>query len=202
MNTGAKKGLPSTPETIRVGTVRMQDHPDYPNLINQIESLGFEVRMTSNDPYVSVIEYVDRQGVVLEVERVVNLQENMRFLDLEHEFGHVQQLTERFGGNMLTDRYIRRPNGTTKRSRMRHGILTNEQDAVTEYHNRLEEFLRLEERRADLEVLREHAEGVRDWRSVYRDRLRSPTLREWATQYFPDIPSLEQRYSSGGRPLE
>ncbi|NJL86905.1 MAG: hypothetical protein HC886_14580 [Leptolyngbyaceae cyanobacterium SM1_1_3] len=203
MDTGASDGLESTPETIRDGSVRMEQHPTYQSTLTEIESLGFEVRRTSGSPHVSVREVLSPEGQVIRVERAVYLREGMRFLDLEHEVGHIRQLTERFGERTLpTERVIEYPDGRIKQARDQGGVLTNWQNAITEYHNRLIEFLRLHERGANSELLREHARGVREWRSEYRDRGlkggRSPSRSQWADEHFPDLPQLESRYTDAG----
>lgn len=77
-------------------------------------------------------------------------------------------------------------------------IMTNWQNAIIEYHNRLLEFLRLYDRDASPELLREHAQGVNKWRVQYREKGlkggRSPTRHAWLQKHFPDIPDLESRY--------
>lgn len=208
MDTGARDGLETTPETIRDGSVRMEQHPNYRSTIAEIEGLGFEVRQTSGDPHVSVREVLNPEGQVIRVERSVYLREGMRFLDLEHELGHVRQLTERFGESPLpTERVIEYPDGRIKQAGDQRGVLTNWQNTVTEYHNRLIEFLRLNERGANPELLREHARGVREWRGEYYSKGlkggRSPSRRQWVDEHFPDLPQLERQYTdAGGRELE
>jgi hypothetical protein len=92
----------------------------------------------------------------------------MLFLDFEHEVGHAKQL-QCLGNNAPpTERVVEVVDGNGrvrfKPSKVNDGVLNNNQNAVTEYHNRLEEYLRLVERGAGPDLLREHAEGVADWR--------------------------------------
>ncbi|MBW4528042.1 MAG: DUF4157 domain-containing protein [Phormidium tanganyikae FI6-MK23] len=208
LETGARDGLEASPETVRDGSVRMEEHPSYRSTLDEIRRLGFEVKKTAGDPYVSVREVLSPEGQVIRVEKSVFVRDGMRFLDLEHELGHIRQLTERFGENPLpTERVIESPDGRTKQARDQQGVLTNWQNTITEYHNRLVEFLRLHERGASPELLREHAGGVREWRSLYLDKGlkggRSPSRQSWVQEHFPDLPQLVDRYNqAGGRGLE
>ncbi len=206
--TNASEGLEATPDTIREGSVRMEEHPDYSATVAELDRLGFQLTPTSGDPHVSVTEVLNLAGEVIRVEKKVYVREGMRYLDLEHEVGHVRQLTERFGENPLpTDRVIEYPDGRVRNISRRGGVLTEWQNTITEYHNRLVEFLRLHERGANPELLREHAEGLREWRELYWDRGlkggRSQSRRDWVQEHFPDLPALESRYNqAGGRVLE
>lgn len=198
--TGAKRGLDPNPETIRFGSVRMEQHPEYANTVAKIKELGFDIESTDGDPYVEVKEVLNSQKEVVRVLKVVYVQEGMRYLDLEHELGHIRQLSERFGNTCLpTDRVIEYPDGRVKDISEKGGVLTNWQNTVTEYHNRLDEFLRLHERGANIELLREHAQGIRKWRELYKDtglkRGKSPSRKSWVEKHFPDLYELEGRYS-------
>lgn len=199
--TGAKVGLEPTPETIREGSVRMEQHPEYANTLAKIKELGFEIKITHDDPHVEVKEVLNSQKEVIRVLKVVYVQSGMRYLDLEHELGHIRQLTERFGDNCLpTERVIEYLDGRVKDISDKGGVLTNWQDYITEYHNRLDEFLRLCERGASIELLREHAQGVRKWRELYKDkgisRGKSPSRKSWVNLHFPDLYELEERYNN------
>jgi hypothetical protein len=198
--TGAKRGLDPNPETIREGSVRMEQHPEYANTLAKIKELGFEVEITHGDPYVEAKEVLNFQKEVVRVLKVVYVQEGMRYLDLEHELGHIRQLTERFGNKCLpTERVIEYPDGRIKDISEKGGVLTNWQNTITEYHNRLDEFLRLHARGANIELLREHAQGIRTWRELYKDtglkRGKSPSRKSWVEKHFPDLYGLEERYS-------
>jgi hypothetical protein len=205
LETGAKDGLESSPETVRDGSVRMEEHPSYRTTLDEIRRLGFEVKKTSGDPYVSVREVLNPEGQVIRVEKNVFVRDGMRFLDLEHELGHIRQLTERFGENPLpTERVIEYPDGRTKQAPDQQGVLTTWQNTVTEFHNRLVEFLRLHERGASPELLREHAQGVKEWRNLYVEKGlkggRSPSRQSWVQEHFPDLPQLTDRYAQAGGP--
>ncbi len=132
----------------------------------------------------------------------------MRYLDLEHEYGHVRQLTERFDDQPLrTIRVIEYPDGRVKDISDQGGALTTWQNTITEYHNRLDEFLRLEKRDANSELLKEHAQGVKYWREQYLNKGlkggRSPSRKSWVQKHFSDLPILESRYKDAvGSTLE
>ena len=205
LTTGATTGKNPTPETIREGSVRMEQHPQYEETIKQIKAAGFEIRI-SNDACVEVKEVVDLNGNVLRVEKVLYVQENMRYLDLEHEFGHIKQL-QRFGDTIPpTHRMVERSDGSLKNAPNQQGVLTTWQNTITEYHNRLDEFIRLYEKGASLELLKEHAQGVELWLQVYRKKgLKdgySQTQKQWSQKYFPDIPELQSQYFDIVKTLE
>ena len=167
LEAGAKPGKGPTPLTIRLGTVRMEAHPDYQALIQTAKNAGFEIKHTKGDPYVEVIEVHDREGNIIRLEKGLGLQKGMRYIDLEHELDHIQQLL-RFGEQgLLTDRVQEYPNGRRVKSRNQEGVITPWQNSILEYHNRLNEFLRLHERGVDLSTLKEHAEGVDEWQQIH-----------------------------------
>jgi hypothetical protein len=200
--TGAEKGLGPTPETIQIGTVQMEAHPRYAQEVAELANKGFRVEHTSGSPHVSVVEVVSQGGEVLRVERIVYVTPKMRFLDFEHEIGHVRQFTERLQNRLLpTERVLEDGRKVTGK------VFTSWMDAITEYHNRLEEYLRLVQNGASRDLLKKHAEGVRKHRLLYRDKglkgRRSPSQMEWGNTHFPDIPELEAAYGkAGGRELE
>jgi hypothetical protein len=204
MATGAANGKDPTPDTIREGSVRMEEHPQYQETIRQVTEAGFAIEFSDDYVCVEVKEVVDSDGNVIRVEKTLYVQENMRYLDLEHELGHIKQ-QERFGGNMLTRRVIEK-NGREKESKIKDGILTVWQDTITEYHNRLDEFIRLYERGASPELLKEHAKGVEEWYTAYcRKGLKngnSQSQKQWADKYFPDINALRSRYLAIVRTIE
>jgi hypothetical protein len=205
-----KTGDEATPQEFREGSVRMEDHPDYPKALQEIAEAGFEVRpSTEGSPHVAIVEVVAPDGkTVLRVEKYIAVVKGMRFLDLEHEIGHMRQFLERFGDNPPpTERIIERPDGSLKKAGNQAGVLTLWQNAIVEYHNRLVEWLRLFERNADPALLKEHADGVMDWRGKYHDKGlangKSKSQAAWAKEHFPDIGELARRYDeAGGRAME
>jgi len=204
-HTGAGLGLDPTPETIRVGTVRMEQHPGYAAMLAKIRDAGFEIReINEYNPSVCVHEIVDQTGKPLRVEKYVAVCPGMRYIDLEHEVGHVEQLTERFGGRVpLTDRYLQRANGRIVVSNLRGGVLTYGQNAIAEFHNRMVELFRLKERGAPPELLKEHLEGLDYWQKECWEKglkkRRGPEEQIWVQEHFPDFDSLDRRYQSDKR---
>jgi hypothetical protein len=143
---------------------------------------------------------VDSQGEIIRVERTLYVIENMRYLDLEHEVGHIEQLqhiNEESNEDIFTHRFIEK-NGRQKESRNADKVLTGWQDIITEYHNRLVEFIRLYDRKASSELLQEHAKGLEEWAQTYWHKGikqgRSEKQVEWSQKYFPDIDTLRSRY--------
>lgn len=194
MATGAKKGVEPSPESIHEGTVRMEDHPDYHRVMEQVKSDGYEIVYTEKDPRVWVQEVVDPDGKVLRVEKQLHVQKGMRFIDLEHEIGHINQHKLFEKGYIPLERVVEYPNGRIKRPNDQKETLTNWRDTITEYHNRLVEYIRLCERGVNLEVLREHAEALPRFRTDYLkkglNQGRSSNQKAWADQYFSDIGDL------------
>jgi hypothetical protein len=200
MATGAQMGKPPTPETIADGTVKMQEHPQYLDVIQKAKTEGYEIKITKNgSAHVEVREIVDPSGNVIRVEKILNLQEDMRFLDLEHELGHIQQQTRFKDGFLPTERFLERPDGSLKKAPDQQGMLTSGQNAITEYHNRLDEFIRLYERGAGPGLLKEHQEGVEFWLKEYWSQGlkggRSQSRQAWVESYFPDLQLLKKRYN-------
>src|SRR5262249_48339269 len=142
-HTGAEPGLPASEATIRAETVEMELHPAYQARMDTARAKGFHVVMTIADPHVEIVEVVDTQGRRLAIRRTLYLQPKMRFLDLEHEMAHIEQL-ERFAEPPPTQRLVSTKRGEIEASgNQRQGILTSEQATIMEYHNRLAEFVRL-----------------------------------------------------------
>ena len=205
MATGASVGHDPTPQSIHEGSVRMEEHPQYQAVVDDLKAQGFEVRFTEGDPHVVSREVVDKAGNFVRVDRFVNVRKGMRFLDLEHEVGHVDQLTQRFGDTpLLTERKVLLPNGNLKDSRNVAGVLTQTQNDITEHHNRLVEWLRLYKRGVNPEVLSEHTEGVEEYASRYFKRVRgggASSAYKWAETHFGDIKDLENQYKQAVREL-
>jgi hypothetical protein len=197
--TTAKVGQPPTPESIRQGTVCMEYHPDYDAAIQKAKDAGFEIK-TSGFARVEWIEVYDKDRHsrhLLRIEKVLHVLEKMRYLDLEHELGHISQFS-RFGNTVPpTDKVVELPNGRRKSADIRNGVLTTAQATVAEYHNRLVEFIRLYERGVDIEVLVEHAGGVDYWKKQYDKKLRGKRkLAAWIRKYFSDCDDLAIQYNN------
>jgi hypothetical protein len=162
--------------------------------------------MTKGDPHVVVKEIVDSKGNLIRIEKELHITPEMRFLDLEHELGHIKQL-DRFGERIPpTERLMERADGRLTQAPNQTGVLTMWQDPILEYHNRLDEYLRLHERGASRELLEKHAEGVQTWAGAYQTKGlkggRSPSRKAWAEEFFPDIADLRQRYVEVTKKLE
>lgn len=197
--TTAKVGHPPTPESIRQGTVWMEFHPDYSAAIQKTLDAEFEIQK-SGFACVDWIEIYDQNHNFLRLEKNVHVLENMRFLDLEHELGHIDQLS-RFEPHVPpTEKLVELPDGRRYKYKIRDGILTVAQSTIVEYHNRLVEFIRLYERGVDVALLKEHASGVDFWHRKARKKglkgERSPSKQAWADKYFGDIEELSKQYET------
>lgn len=204
LESGASPGEDPTPDSIRLGTVRMEDHPDFDRIRAELEEAGYPLDIVRDgDPHVERVEIVDRAGNSRVEQRVVGI-EGMRFLDLEHEVGHVRQLLERFDGDPpFTERMVENPGRPLKKSNDQSNVITNKQNAVIEFHNRLLEYKWLSERGAPRELLDEHADGLNDWHSAYRDAIRAykgkkSKVGQWADEHFPDLRDLIEEYRQLG----
>lgn len=208
VRTGAEPGLAASEASIREGSVRMEQHPAFAEQMARVNALGFKV--LPGGPRVAIIKVITEAGDVVAYERRLYVKAGMRYLDLEHELGHIDQLMERFGDSPpFTDVEVQRANGSRRRARGNElkGQLSADQDTIVEYHNRLVEFIRLKERGASDAVLIKHAHGVEGARAVYWNkgvgRGNSPSGIRWRDQHFPDLLDLEAAYNQlGGRALE
>ena len=205
LTSGWKAGKAPTPETIRQGTVRMEEHPNYKAAIQKAKDAGFEVRF-SGEASMKWTELYDLQQNFVRIEKILNVARGMRYIDLEHELGHVDQFTTRFGDKVPPlQKKIPLPNGTRRDVDVLAGIMTTKQKIIVEYHNRLVEFLRLYDRGVDVEVLKEHAhgpnldgeDGLDFWKKEYHwdalNRGLSTSRIAWTKKYFPELPELEKR---------
>jgi hypothetical protein len=176
----------------------MEVHPGYATLISEAESRGFRV-IIDHKAHVALVRVVSPIGDTLEIRRELHVIPGMRYLDLEHELGHIRQL-ERFGDSPpATETLVRRQDGkeVPAKNDLRRGTFNKAQNNIIEYHNRLEEYVRLAERGAPADFLRREAEAVQQWRVVSeRSGLGQGAgggMNRWAKEYFPEIPNLERR---------
>ncbi len=190
---GAEAGEPPTPRSIEQGTVRMEDHPNYPHVVQDLGDLGYSlVVRTTGDPHVVIRHVYDQSRQLAAVEHEVHVQRGMRYLDLEHELDHVRQMTDprRFPDGPLPTEIVGKPKIIPPQ-------LKNWQNAIVEYHVRLTEFIRLAERGVDPEILVKHMSGVDEWRGIYQktgiDGGRASKQVAWTREHFPDIRDLEVR---------
>jgi hypothetical protein len=196
--TSAKPGESPSPETIAYGTVRMEDHPNFGTLINEASSKGVVIIYGDygDRARIEIVHVVDDAGNLLEIRVELQLVPGMRYLDLEHEMGHLRQL-ERFGAVPPPTKKVVRRGGIeeTARGSLASGKLTDRMGSIAEYHNRLEEYIRLAGRKVPPSLLEERAEGLDHWRTKAEEYGlgRAGSLNEWAQRYFSDIPTLEAR---------
>lgn len=204
VGTGAKTGIDPTPESIAHGTVRMEEHPGFAAEIARVKAMGFTIVAVESDPSVTIRRFVGLKGETLRTDLEFRLRPRMRYLDLEHELGHINQLfdTNRFPDGPPPSEIVtptrNSPKGY-KRAFNQSGILTIDQNAVLEYHNRLQELLWLGERGAPPDVMREHLAGADDWFDRYRKatsgRQGNRTIG-WQRRHFGDLQELERRVRS------
>lgn len=201
LTSGWRIGQSPTPETIRQGTVRMEDHPDYNAAIQKVKNAGFEIRI-SGEAAVEWTEFYDLNQNLVRVEKVLHVAAGMRYIDLEHELGHFEQLTTRFGDKVPPlQKKIELPSGHRRDVDVLAGIMTMKQIAILEYHNRLVEFIRLYERGVDVEILNSHAYdqyGVEDSYIDYQRKGinwgKSTTGWAFINTHLPELPELEKKY--------
>jgi hypothetical protein len=193
--TGASPGVDPTPESIRQGTVRMEDHPDFPQVLEDLQAKGYEFTYDNRGaPRVKIVETVSSDGKPIGLKKYLFANRGMRWIDLEHELGHVGQM-EAMESPMVTHRVLE--DGREYTGPNRGGYLTEQLNAVTEYHNRLIEYFRLKERGVDPELLQAHADEVRKWRKEYLKKgkaERSPTVKNFIGKNLPDLPELDARW--------
>jgi hypothetical protein len=204
-HSGWQVGLAASDATIRAETVAMELHPQYQARLAEAHARGFDIVPTNGDPRVEVMEIVDETGKRLELRKRLHLQPGMRFLDLEHEMSHIDQI-ERFVEPPITHRFVRTAQGDVQAvGNQARGILTTEQNAILEYHNRLSEMVRLE-KTTTREVLLDEFQGAERYRIKAENKAglgRGDNFNtRWAKQYFPDIPELEERVRQMGFDLK
>jgi hypothetical protein len=214
LTSGWKRGEEPTPETIRQGTVRMEEHPDYEAVIQKAKDAGFEVRI-SGEASIEWAELYDLNQKFVRIEKILNVAKGMRYIDLEHELGHIEQFTTRFGEKVPPlDMLVLVPNRPRRDVDVLAGIMTNKQKIIVEYHNRVVEFLRLYDRGVDVYLLKEHAYGVKldknggverwkkrnEWEALNRGM--STGRIAWTQKYFPEMPELEKRYDQAIETIE
>jgi hypothetical protein len=85
------------------------------------------------------------------------------------------------------------------------GVITSKQNTVLEYHNRLKEYTQLKQRGASVELLKEHADGVLQWREAAKTKgglgITNSSTRKWTQENLPDLFELEDQYKNIGGTL-
>jgi hypothetical protein len=194
MRTGAEAGLPATLDSIRTGEVAMEQHPDYPALVQHLARQGYPLVVQTEPPHVFFKRVCDKQGRIVREDNYVAVVAGMRFLDLEHEAGHVAQLEDRFGGNLPIIKFVQLRPDREVEVKNAPDVLQGWQDAVTEYHNRLVEYERLTMRDASPALLAKHLQGINksfiEYHKALSGKYSKPEQAAWVKQYFPDLNAL------------
>jgi len=193
---GAEVGEQATPESIRQGTVRMELHPDFPDVVAYLGEHGFRLVEDPAGPRAVIRHLYSADGkTFLGEEREVRHLDGMRYLDLEHELDHVRQLIDRFHGDLGTEAYRVRENGTRVEMQGARRILSAKYDTVVEYHVRLGEAIRLIRNDVDPALIREHLAGVDERRALMNQKIhqRDSKAQDWRREHFSDIPALERK---------
>jgi hypothetical protein len=84
----------------------MEQHPDYPALVQHLAQRGYPLVVQSEAPPAFFKRVYDEQGAVVRKDKYVAVVAGIRFLDLEHEVGHVEQLEDYFGGNLPITKFV------------------------------------------------------------------------------------------------
>ncbi|WP_294308481.1 peptidoglycan-binding domain-containing protein [uncultured Chryseobacterium sp.] len=147
-NYGPKPGLAATEQTVASGTVQMELHPNFDNLLTEIEELGYKVTIIEQDfdnikidPHVKIVEVTNKKGEFLHFEKEITLLKGMDYETLLHEYGHIKQIIklENEGIKLATEKGFYRDNGEF---RMTYDGNARIWSAI-EYHNRLMDLKRL-----------------------------------------------------------
>ncbi len=233
VGTEAKIGEDYSDYSVKVGTIRMREHPNFHTLENKINQQEFEIRETEliggkevevENVRIENIKLIDANNQYLGAEKILYAKPNMRYLDLEHEVGHIEQLSklanakltkpsssgrDLYTGILYTGIIEIKNNGTRKqwkpsKCNNQIDIMKDWQNIILEYDNRLQEFLRLHERNATSELLREHSQrinlGVDYWKEE-SDKIvaRKRSRKEWAQDNFSEVmhgSNLRQKYEA------
>jgi hypothetical protein len=221
LTSGWRLGCAPTPETIRQGTVRMEEHPDYEADIQKAKDAGFEVRF-SGEASIEWTELYDLNQNLLRIRKVLNVATGMRYIDLEHELGHIEQFTTRFGDTVPPlekkiefSKHPRREANDALPSDVDvlAGIMSEKKKAILEYHNRLIEFIRLYKRGVDVGLLKEHAygpkldkkDGIEHWYRQYlwaTNKEMSKSRAAWIAKHLPDLIELQDQYKKALEVIE
>lgn len=200
VNTSAKIGEQVTAETIQWGTVKMQLHPEFGEMMKFLKDQNVKIveikDITQDVGYTEKFVFT-RQLELVRVDKILEWHPEMRFLDLEHEIDHIIQLEQNLQGKYATTtEVIRRQGVEVPRDMPKLGYLTYVERNFLEYEVRIKEVLRLKANGAPKELIKEHLEGLKDTfdnfdkskPDYYRDRLK---YTEWQKKYFPDFKEFD-----------
>jgi hypothetical protein len=221
---GAEPGVDPSPISDKIGTTRMEDHPEFAAKVAELQAKGFEIRYAGEhprhrddvDPHAGWDE-IEMPGGKITIERYVVVIRGMRYLDLLHEAGHVDQMLVNFAGKPpITGRYSERGGYRAKlgeqKAASRGAYFGSKYEmATTELHNRLVEWIRMRKimesdpATYNEQLLIDHAAGIKQYRGKMMENLnrRSPAQEKWTKDKFPDLEQLKQEYRDlGGLDLE
>ncbi|WP_285555037.1 hypothetical protein [Actinoplanes regularis] len=198
---GHETGVDPTPESIRQGTVRFREHPDFPRIAEEMRELGVEIyEEDAGWPETEYRHVYDAKGKVFwRLEKRMRVIPDMRFLDFEHEVGHVHQMESRtrfpngpeWGTNAVRDT----GDGTFPSAKAVPNIIGNRM-FIVEYHVRLEEIIRLDRNGADPAIVAKHIEGLGEYAREYKQHVETRSQSKnakFAADHFPDIPALREQ---------
>jgi len=200
INTSAKIGEDASEETIRIGTVRMKEHPDFENIrtfLSVRDVIIEEIEDVTND-----VGYIERivlnaANQKIRTEKILAWHPEMRFLDLEHEIDHIKQFESNLKGKYCTHLVRKTSQNRKTIEDSTFGYLKESKKAFLEYEVRITEVLRLKERGASKTLLDEHIEGLRATYNHFRHKTknlqgsRKRTFEDWRSKHFPDFEDFD-----------
>lgn len=178
-NYGPKPGLAATEQTIATGTVQMELHPNFNNLVNEMEELGYKVTIVEQDfskiridPEVKVRKMYSRGREFLGFDKEVILIKEMDYNTMLHEHGHIMQVEKlrSQGINIATDKVVGRVSKSLGEERFWNAI---------EYHNRLQDIERiLNMQKAGIKVPNKVITQARHGAEFYGNKYRESMILE------------------------
>lgn len=196
INTSAKIGEDATEETIRVGTVRMKEHPGFEKIRTFLSARGIiieEIEDVTNDVGYNERIVLDATNQKIRTEKTLTWHLEMRFLDLEHEIDHIKQFESNLKGQYCTELVRERPRGEKDIFDSTLGWLRKSQRAFLEYEVRIRELRRLRDRGASKTLIGEHIRGLQEsydhlWHETGKLRGSKKTAFDsWQNEHFPDF---------------
>jgi hypothetical protein len=212
-NFGPKPGFAATEQTIATGTVQMELHPNFTNLVGEMEGLGYKVIIVEQDfanikidPHVKVVEITNKKGDFLHFEKEVTLLKGMDYETAIHEYGHIKQIIklENEGIKLATEKGFYRDNGSFVQTYDGNSKIWS----AIEYHNRLTDLKRLQNLESAgvkvPEILMEQTKkGVAEYGTQFTKSLGNPKygmesrikeLKKDIGSIYDEIIQLEQKY--------
>lgn len=193
VNTSAKIGEESSEQTIKWGTVKMQLHPKFGEMMKFLQERNVkivEIKNVVEDVAYQEIHVFDLKNNLVRVEKTIMWHPEMRFLDLEHEIDHIIQFEKNLKGKYSTYTKLLKREGVEVDRELSHlGFTTKIQKNFLEYEVRIREVYRLKERGVAKAIIEEHLEGLKNAANDFelprhpKDRLKFET---WRNEHFPD----------------